>query len=242
MELLNRKSIKERYTTHDWQYRAYESFESKMSDKEKRFPCIPATQGFALDQFLYGFCNRFETTPTAKQLVTLLQAYTARYETLGDYTSLIIFIDDQQQNLNVLDYEKLFWSLLQEVVKINKHTWPAHIPIDPLDHTWEFHFNGVGYFVFCATPAHKNRQSRHFPHLMLAITPRIILEKFHDHSPAALIKEKIRKRLCNYDLISPHPELKWYGQTDNLEAKQYFLRDDQTSFSGCPFADSFKKS
>jgi FPC/CPF motif-containing protein YcgG len=71
---------------------------------------------------------------------------------------------------------------------------------------------------------------------MLAITPRWVLENFNA-SPtfAKKIKERIRKRLVNYDNIDIHPDLNSYGNENNYEWKQYYLRDDDTALSKCPF-------
>ena len=55
------------------------------------------------------------------------------------------------------------------------------------------------------------------------------------------IKSLIRERLAHYDQINPHPVLNRYGQEDNYEWKQYFLRDDQTTLSKCPFTSHHKK-
>ena len=100
---------------------------------------------------------------------------------------------------------------------------------------WEFCYHGEQYFMYCATPAHINRKSRHFPYFMLAITPRGVLERFNT-SPhrAAKIKEKIRERLAEYDSISIHPDLNTYGKDDNHEWKQYFLRDEDTTYQNVP--------
>lgn len=92
-------------------------------------------------------------------------------------------------------------------------------------------------------PAHKNRQSRHFDTMMLAITPRWVLQEFmKKETLASRLKNQIRKRLQKYDAVSIHPDLNSYGADDNFEWKQYFLRDDATTISKCPFHRLLKTS
>lgn len=77
--------------------------------------------------------------------------------------------------------------------------------------------------MYCATPAHKNRMSRHFDVMMLAITPRWVLQEFNKTpSYARRIKAQVRERLAKYDSISIHPDLNTYGAEDNFEWRQYF--------------------
>ena len=98
---------------------------------------------------------------------------------------------------------------------------------NPAHHKWEFCFDEEPYFVFCATPAHTLRKSRHFPFLLLAFQPRWVFEEINNSTAFGhKMKKLIRKRLIEYDAIPCHPDLKWYGQEDNHEWKQYFLSDD----------------
>lgn len=247
MELLTRDLIN-KDTLPFWKRDALEKFEAKMTDKEKQFPCIPAIQGFSLHHLKYGFvCDPREDT-SSEELAELLSAYTMNSRKLGKYTSLIVFFDtppDLSNTYNVEKFEKLFWKQLSKLTTLDSVEWPNHIPPDPSQPAWEFCFHGEQYFMYCATPAHKNRLSRSFPYFMMAITPRWVLEAFHSSlSLSKKIKKNIRKRLSKYDSISVHSELKNYGQEDNFEWKQYFLRDDDTTLSSCPFhkfISTFKK-
>lgn len=222
-----------------WQKDALNKFDEKMTDREKPFPCIPATMGYMLNRFCYGFVSNPQDPRASKELAQLLKDYSSIYKTIGTYTSLIIFYKpllDNEVHTSVEQYEKLFWEQLNHLSSIDEMEWPIHIPTDPMQSMWEFCFHGEQYFMYCATPAHIHRNSRHFPYFMLAITPRWVLEKFTS-SPlhADKIKTKIRGRLNEYDSISIHPDLKTYGHDDNYEWKQYFLRDDDTTISKCPF-------
>ncbi|WP_264737864.1 YqcI/YcgG family protein [Cytobacillus firmus] len=230
------------YSLEDWQQIAFDRFQTKMTDKERPFPCIPATIGFAKNQLRYGFADDPRNPASIQQTAVMLKEFTEHSREFGSYTSLIIFYK-LQDDLSVVDYEQLFWEQLTGVSEMDDAEWPNEIPKDPHDPLWEFCFHGEKYFVYCATPSHKNRQSRHFDTMMLAITPRWVLQEFMKKKTLATrLKNQIRKRLQRYDSIPIHPDLNSYGADDNFEWKQYFLRDDNTTISKCPFHRLLKTS
>ena len=214
-----------------WERDALEKFEVKMLDNENPFPCIPATQGYSLHHLLYGFVGDPRKSSSIQELASFLTEFTQASKELGKYTSLIIFFETPMEwirSYKVEPFEQLFWNLLNG--HIDPFDWPSHIPKDPHHPLWEFCFHNEPYFMYCATPSHMKRKSRHFPYFMLAITPRRVLEEFNA-SPrlAHKIRSKIRKRLENYDSVPAHPNLNCYGRDDNYEWKQYFLHDNETS-------------
>jgi uncharacterized protein len=227
-----------------WERTALEKFEAKMKDKLNPFPCIPATIGFNLNQIRYGFAGDPRKASTLEEVAEMLNEYTLKSKGLGRYTSLIIFYDTSEyliDKYNVEEFEQLFWQQLNGLREKDNQEWPQHIPEDPHSPIWEFCYNGEPYFMYCASPAHQNRKSRHFDYFMLAITPRWVLQEFNTSaSSAAKIKSHIRNRLSLYDSIEVHPDLNSYGNEDNYEWKQYFLRDDDTSLSKCPFHKKVK--
>ncbi|WP_414635281.1 YqcI/YcgG family protein [Bacillus sp. NTK034] len=219
----------------DWQQIAFDRFQTKMTDKERPFPCIPATIGFAKNQLRYGFADDPRDPDSIQQSAAMLKEFSVHSREFGSYTSLIIFYKTRD-DLSLEEYEQLFWEQLTGLCEMDNAEWPNEIPKDPHDPLWEFCFHGEKYFVYCATPAHKNRQSRHFDTMMLAITPRWVLQEFMKKKTlASRLKNQIRKRLQKYDSITIHPDLNSYGADDNFEWKQYFLRDDDTTISKCPF-------
>lgn len=225
-----------------WKQDAYKKFDRKMTDVEKPFPCIPATLGHRFNQFRYGFLPAHKDPRSSKELASALEEFSAIYHSTGPYASLVLFYEQCGDELSVKDYEQIFWEQLGRVCHFDKKDWPEHIPPDPEDSMWEFCFHEQQYFVYCATPAHLSRQSRYFPYFMLAITPRSVLVELNE-SPerAAKLKKQIRKRLENYDSAPIHPDLNAYGQKDNFEWKQYFLRDDESAAGKCPFHQYFKE-
>ncbi|MDI4647065.1 YqcI/YcgG family protein [Cohnella hashimotonis] len=225
-----------------WKKEAFRAFAAKMSDRKARFPCIPATQAFALGHLRYGFVARPWHPSAAGELGELVAEYGKASRRFGDYSSLIVFFDREPDEKDVLAYEAKFWDLLSEASRMDQAAWPADIPEDTGQPIWEYCFDNERYFVYCATPAHRSRQSRHFPFFMLALTPRWVLDRWHAHpARAAATAPLIRARLAAYDEAPAHPELKPYGSQGNLEYKQYFLRDDDTALTGCPFHRELKK-
>lgn len=222
-----------------WQMLAMNNFEKMILDKEAKFPCIPAFQGYVLNHFKYGFVTDPRKNESILQLAKLLREYGTVSRKSGNYTALIIFFDTPiylKNSYSIYDFEKLFWKILNQLALLDEEEWPEQISPDPSHYTWEFCFQKERYFFYCATPAHEKRNSRYFPYFMLAITPRWVLDRFNSsHERAQKMKEQIRKRLLDYDSVSPHPDLKAYGHKDNQEWKQYFLRDDDTTITSCPF-------
>ncbi|WP_462412474.1 YqcI/YcgG family protein [Neobacillus sp. Marseille-QA0830] len=232
----------EAHTQHllnEWEKSILASFEAKMTDKKKPFPCIPATIGFSMNQLRYGFISDPRDDSSIIELGELLERFTKEAKGFGPYTSLIIFYhvpEEVKEDYTVEEFEQLFWKQLAGLSSIDGMEWPEDIPNDPHDPVWEFCFQGEKYFMYCATPAHENRQSRHFDTMVLAITPRWVLKQFNkNESFAKNIKKQIRNRLSDYDSIPIHPDLNSYGSDDNFEWRQYFLRDDDTSLSKCPY-------
>lgn len=229
-----------------WQLEAVGKWAEKLTDRVSKFPCIPAVQGFALNHLRYGFVRMARDAGAAEALAELLRSYGRQSKEFGTYTSLVVFIQDATEFRNRQDgveyYERLFWSLLSRTTELDSTPWPAHLPEDPTDCLWEFCFDGEPYFVYCGTPAHRLRRSRSFSCMVLAFTPRWVLQEFGVVAvQAEKTKKAIRKRLEAYDQVPAHPELNLYGAEDNYEWKQYFIRDSLDSLPTCPFRRNDRK-
>ncbi|GER67396.1 hypothetical protein BpJC7_17980 [Weizmannia acidilactici] len=224
-----------------WMVDAFTSFAARLSDKNKPFPCVPAVAGFALDQIQYAFIEGGEAAGSS--FASILKNYSGNWRQYGPYTSLIVFSNLPHFEGGIEDYEQLFWQILSEAGSLDEEDWPADIPEDPEHPLWQFCFHGEKYFVYGASPAHQKRRSRHFPYLMFALTPRAVLEQFSkDKRKAERTRASIHQRLAAYDSVPIHPELKQYGEKDNFEWRQYFLRDDNGRPQTCPFAKARNKN
>ncbi|KAB7667104.1 YqcI/YcgG family protein [Bacillus sp. B1-b2] len=236
---LYKDSLDNRKNLNDQERLLIEEFEKKMTDNKKPFPCIPATIGFSMNHLRYGFIGDPTEEKTTLELVDILKEFTIYSRDYGKYTSLIVFYQIPNELMSVSkveDYEQLFWEQLSRLSSVDEMDWVGDIPTDPEDPLWEFCFHREKYFMYCATPSHQARKSRHFQTMMLAITPRWVLIEFNKkESFAKNIKKQIRKRVSNYDSIDIHPDLNTYGAEENFEWKQYFLRDDDSTISKCPY-------
>lgn len=225
-------------TLPKWQQEAFQSFSSMITDTNT-YPCVPARQGFLANHLRFLFAGDPNKESTVKQLADALREYSDCSRNAGNYTSLAVFFQTSKEIRNryaEADYRELFWSILNHVTAFDEAAWPKDIPTDPAHHKWEFCFHGEPYFAFCATPAHHQRKSRHFPFFLMAFQPRWVFAEMNESTAfGRKMKSIIRKRLTDYDGIPGHPDLKWYGQEDNHEWKQYFLNDDDTSPNNCPF-------
>jgi len=240
VEVVDKKWIEEHFETLPlWQQSAFTDFAAMVANEANAFPCIPARIGFLSNHLRYSFIGDPREEQSIMTLAQCLKEYDKYSKTFGKYTTHAIFFktpEDMLKNFNVEEYRNLFWSILNNLTKFDDVDWPEEIPTDPSQQQWEFCFNGEPYFISCATPAHKLRKSRHFSTLLMAFQPRWIFEEINDSTVfGRKLKKLIRQRISEYDAIPAHPDLKWYGQEDSYEWKQYFLSDDHRSPTKCPF-------
>ncbi len=219
----------------DWKKCAYQQFSNMMCSESHPYPCVPGKMGFLDDSLRFGFAASPLEEKSYEQLATLLKEYGEVSRNTGKYASLVVFFEGHDVK-SIEEYQDMFWTLLNKVHQRDEAEWPEEIPTDPDNQAWEFCFDGEPYFCFCATPAHRLRKSRSFPYFMLAFQPRWVFDEINaTTSLGQKLKKVIRNRLVNYDGIKPHTALKWYGEQDNYEWKQYFLDEEDTTSSKCPF-------
>lgn len=161
--------------------------------------------------------------------------YLSHSKEYGKYTSLIVF-----EKIKIIDnlysYENKFWNILKGLSEIDPKRWVQGIPEELDNHMWKFCFNGEPIFVVCTTPAHTLRQSRRSSGFVMTFQPRWVFDDILGTEEKANQSFKlVRDRLKKYDYIDLCPDLGKYGDINNREWKQYFLRDTNHSTSKCPF-------
>lgn len=223
----------------EWRRDAFCQFGNMIADPEQKYPCIPGRQGFLTNNLRFGFAADPRSEQAIVDVMQLLKQYGGCSRETGKYASLVIFFNTPRELVNkssVEDFEQLFWSVLNRVNAKDPSPWPDHISTDPSHPSWEFCYDGYPYFAFCSTPAHQIRKSRTTPYFLIAFQPRWVFDEINDSTPFGRnVKKLIRQKLADYDGVRAHPSLKWYGQENNQEWKQYYLRDDETVPSKCPF-------
>lgn len=223
----------------EWQSEAFTWLANRIADKENTYPCVPGRMGFLAGNMRFAFLGDPRSADTGESLAAHLQTYGQCAREAGPYTSLVVFFEttaDLSAKHNIAQFEQLFWSILSDVHRLDVHPWPADIAADPAHFAWEFCFAGEPYFVFCTTPRHVARRSRYSPYFTMTFQPRWVFSDINASTPyGRKLREIIRKRLQAYDDAPIHPALGLYGQTENHEWQQYFLRDDESTLTQCPF-------
>jgi uncharacterized protein len=227
----NRHEVAQEFPEGSWESVLFAEFAAALSSAARPFPCIFAVRGFEEDQLRYMFLERVNV-PT---IACSLERYAANSRQFGPNTSLVVFFRPGAV-CPIEHYERLLWSVLDDLVRIDRQPWPENIPTSMDDPGWEFCFAGQPMFVVCTTPAHTARQSRRSTGFTITFQPRWVFDKVLSTPKAAdAVFEQINNRVKPYDFAPPSPHLGHYGDPNNREYLQYFLADDNGSFK-CPFA------
>ncbi|WP_139488544.1 YqcI/YcgG family protein [Brevibacillus dissolubilis] len=232
--LLRRHEIEQGIGVPDWGVGAYEALKQDMLGEESPFPCIFGVEGFRADTLCYSFIGEPTEEQALFQLRDQLIRYTEGYRQLGRNTSLVAFFQPMQEIQTMDQYERIFWDVIHFLHKHDPQAWPRQIPHDTGSHLWEFCFNGEPIFVVCNTPAHEIRKSRKSKTFMITFQPLWVFDELTGERGLRAV-QAVRQRLASYDKVGAHPALGLYGEEDKLEWKQYFLKDDNSSPTQCPF-------
>jgi FPC/CPF motif-containing protein YcgG len=221
-----------------WESKAFSDFKSILQSNERSFPCTLGVAGFSANQLRFYFNNNEpDSTEAAEQLAAALQCFIPSARYFGKNTSLVVFFSEQR-DLGINEYETIFWKLLNKLNMFDVGSWPSDIPRQTDHKDWEFSFAGEPIFVVCNTPSHKARKSRYASNFMITFQLRWVFEGVvgKDAPNSEKIKMEIRRRLSAFDFVPASPNLGVYGDEDNREWQQYFLKDDnQPVTKGCPF-------
>ena len=205
----------------------------------KDFPCLFGKKALNSKSLFISTCS-FESNCKYEDLKSILEEYTefVKLSLIEDrvFSPLVVFFDPRfmHQNPHQIGWDALNWLHLQDT-----RPWPANIPINPDEPEWSFCFNEVPLFINMSTNKHKTLRSRNLGHnLILIINPR---ENFDfvasiKTKSGRLIREKIRSRVVSFNNHPLPIDLGFYGNSDNLEWKQYQLIENNLERpSTCPF-------
>ncbi len=82
-----------------------------------------------------------------------------------------------ERPLTEADYHERLWHILQFLHVNDPEPWPADIPTDPDDPTWEFSFGGEPMFPTTRAPFYDERISRYCPWgLEITFQPRALFD------------------------------------------------------------------
>lgn len=223
-------------TVPDWGPPAVLDMIDTVESTAAPFPCTFAVSAARKRSLRFAFVDGFDEEAFAP-LPGVLAEYLDGHRDLGRDTSFVVLFPEDSGRAGMADYRALFWSILEFLHARDDRPWPADIPRDPDDPHWEFCFHGEPIFVVCNTPAHRARRSRHSPGFVITFQPRWVFEGIGAQTKQGRAARKvIRRRLADYDTVTPSPALGNYGAPDNREWQQYFLADSNVPVDGaCPF-------
>ena len=229
--LLSKTEVQSRFDMPGWQRMVFSEFEATLESKSRPFPCVFGVSGFKADQLRYAFLDPLDASTVAP----VLREYLASARSFGRMTSLVLFGRPGPVQ-NIETYRQQFWTLLDDLERLDDAARPENVP-DKLDtEKWEFCFAGEPVFVVCNSPAHVLRQSRRSTSYMVTFQPRWVFEGITDSDDPAMLRalKTVRSHLANFDAVAPAPFLGTYGSPGNREYRQYFI-DDTNEPPACPF-------
>ncbi|MEM6823501.1 MAG: YqcI/YcgG family protein [Pseudomonadota bacterium] len=229
--VLSKGEVCKVYDSPSWQRMLFSEFESTLTSKSRPFPCIFGVTGMKSDQLRYVFLDAIE----ADVLAPALRSYLSVARDIGRMTSLVVFARPGPVQ-GIEAYRARFWSILDELERIDGAPRPAGVSRRLDTPSWEFCFAGEPIFVVCNSPAHVLRQSRRSTSFMITFQPRWVFEGLTDSDDPAVLKSlrTVRERLASFDAIETSPHLGTYGDPKTREFRQYFI-DDTNEVPVCPF-------
>jgi FPC/CPF motif-containing protein YcgG len=215
----------------EWLAGSYETLRGKVMDPA--YPCFFGTQAEKRGEMFYSYVTGRDWSMLPATMRTF-----ARLSALPQYqkNNIAIFFEPDREPRGHDAYREDFWRILQGLHDVDPDPAADSQP-DPDHADWEFSFAGVQMFVVCACPSFRVRHSRNLgPGMVLLFQPRsVFIDKVTNRVIGLQARTEVRRRLERWDDIGAHPDLGFYGDPDNREWKQYFLPDDNTAASRCPF-------
>ncbi len=213
-----------------WKLDAYEQYKTRLRAPD--YPCFFGQSGEARGEMIYSFIAE----GCLEELVTNMRQFVHLIGT-PDYQrcSMIAFFEPDPSLTNHSSFVARFWQVLQF---LHEHDRVPDIDKAPDDPLWEFSFQRSEMFVVGASPTYRHRHSRNLgPGIVLVFQPRsLFIDPATSQPIAALVRQRIHKRMLAYDEMPVHPDIGFYGDTNNREWKQYALPDDNEPERGsCPF-------
>lgn len=168
-----------------------------------------------------------------------------RYVEFVEHTSIedrlfspLIVMFECQSCKTLRESHSLAWQALQYMHDNDPAPWPESIPRSPENGAWSFCFGGIELFVNISCPEHYKMKSRNLGRrITLIINPGSHFDVVASQKSlkGVRIKDQIRKRSQTYNDGHISDALGFYDDADNLEWKQYQLREPGTpALESCP--------
>lgn len=216
----------------DWLANVYQQFHNYVAQPE--FPCDLGTSSELHGLLRYTYTEAGDLGPLPDVLSHFLEL-SRKYSRKRH--ALVLFEEPTSGDLSLDEYKERFWEILQFLHDHDPSPWPVGVPMSVDDPQWEFSFGNDSMFVFGSCPAYVQRRSRNLgPSLVLLFQPRRVFTGIEGGTPSGtLARERIRRKLGEYDTVKDHPDMGAYSDQTSFEWKQYFIPDDNVSEVGaCP--------
>jgi FPC/CPF motif-containing protein YcgG len=214
----------------DWRHKAYEQYKAKLS--ASHYPCFFGQTAELRGEMFYTFVTQgalHEMATSMRQFVHLIG--TSKYARC----SLVAFFEPDRNLTSHSEFVNRFWQTLQFLHDHDSRQAAERGPDDPL---WEFSYEGCEMFAVGTSPTYRLRRSRNLgPGMAIIFQPRtLFIDPATSQPISAEVRHRIHKRMIDYDGMSVHPDIGFYGHATNREWKQYALPDDNSPETGhCPF-------
>jgi len=187
------------------------------------FPCMFAPKAFADGELLFGHA---EITDGCLEPITAVMDAAACAIARHQEQVVVVWVSGlaaESLAQEVVAAERI----MEHLLAADRSGWPAAVPVDPRDPGWNFWYAGVDFFINFSTPHHLDRRSRN---LGRCFTMVLQSQSSFDRFPrqAKAMREKIRRRIGDYDALGPSPALGVHGEAPEID--QFFLGETNT----CP--------
>lgn len=216
----------------DWLKGVYNAFQGYVVQPE--FPCDFGTSAALRGHLRYSYTQAKDLSQLPNTLSDFLRLSRSHPRTRH---ALVLFEEPEIRELSLEEYRDRFWEILQYLHDKDPMEWPAQTPRAVDDPQWEFSFGGDSMFVFGSSPAYHLRRSRNLgPSLVLLFQPRRVFHGIEGGTTSGIAaRERIRRKLRDYDDVADHPDMGAYSDESSYEWKQYFIPDDNQRVAGsCP--------
>lgn len=102
-----------------WQKVVFQEFESTLTSRTRKFPCVFGVAGYLSQQLRFGFSSKM----VPEDIAPLLHHFIKNSRDYGKNTSLVVF--SQPGPVENMDaYRNRFWILLKQLSEIDSEPWP----------------------------------------------------------------------------------------------------------------------
>lgn len=224
------------YRVDDWRIEAFSNIISCLESQD--FPCLFGRNALRKESLRFAFIGEHNSVNELTSVMTEFTKSIADTNITDRLYSPMLIIFKKADFQGLKEEHEFAWQRIQELHDNDTAPWPASVPSEVEDSAWSFCYGGVEFFINVSCPSHVQLKSRNLGnHVVFVINPRehFDLLASHKNTKGIKIREKIRKRVFDYNKGHVSKELGFYGDSDNLEWKQYVLSEsDSKPASRCP--------